>query len=474
MKGTIQMVASKTFLARALLIAGVSVVLLTSIVAQLAAIGLGRATQLTSRLVNQRGAFFPGNKVTGAHEGRGFTQSPNADLWVGSWSCSPVPPLTQAPPLPPGIKEPEGDSLFTIPPPAANATVRMIVRGTAGGDKVRIRVSNFYGKTPLQIGAAHIALREAGSGIKSGTDRALTFSGQPSIAVSPGAMALSDPVALSVPPNTDIAVSLFFPEAAPEKRTVHFNAVEDTYTVQGAATGQAKLENARSAKWAYFLVGVDVSGATNRGTIVAIGDSITDGGSLRWPALLAARLLTQKKNYGVLNQGIAGNRILGQGEDDFGAIFGVNALARLERDVFGQPNVKYLILYEGINDIGLPGAFGAPSPPVTPAQVIAGMRQVIARAREHGLVIYGATLAPFEGTVLPGYYAPEKEVTRQAVNQWIRAAKEFDGYFDFDKALQDPAHPARLKPEYDSGDHLHPNDAGEKAMSEAIDLSRFK
>lgn len=420
------MLAPKNFLLRALLIAIVYVVLLASIIAQ-----------------------------------------QNADLWVGSWSCSPVPALTQAPPLPPGVKPPEGDSLFTIPPPVANATVRMIVRGTAGGDKIRIRVSNFYGKTPLQVGAAHIALREADSGVKAGTDRTLTFSGQPSIAVPPGAIALSDPVALSIPPNTDIAVSLYFPEAAPEKRTAHFDSVEDAYIVPGDATGQARFDSARKAKWAYFLVGADVSGAANRGTIVAIGDSITDGGSRRWPALLAARLLTQKKNYGVLNQGIAGNRILGQGEDDFSVIFGVNALARLERDVFGQPNVKYLILYEGINDIGLPGAFGAPSPPVTPAQIIA-------RAREHGLVIYGATLAPFEGTVLPGYYTPEKEVTRQAVNKWIRGAREFDGYFDFDKALQDPAHPARLKPEYDSGDRLHPNDAGEKAMSEAIDLSRFK
>src|SRR5262245_28422093 len=468
------MVAPKNFLARALLIAGVSVFLLTSIVAQQAAIGFGLAAQVTGRLKNQRGAIFLGTKATATDEGSVFTQSPNANLWVGSWSCSPVPALTQAPPLPPGMKPPDEDSLFTIPPPVANATVRMIVRGTAGGDKVRIRVSNFYGKTPLQVGAAHIALREAGSGIKSGTDRALTFGGQPSIAVSSGAIALSDPVALSIPPNTDIAVSLFFPEPSPEKRTVHFNAVEDAYIVPGDATGQAKLEGARSAKWAYFLVGADVSGAANRGTIVAIGDSITDGGSLRWPALLAARLFMQKKNYGVLNQGIAGNRILGHGEDDFSAIFGVNALARLERDVFGQPNVKYLILYEGINDIGLPGAIGAPGQPLTPAQVIAGMRQVIARAREHSLVIYGVTLAPFEGTVFPGYYTPEKEVTRQAVNQWIRTTREFDGYFDFDKALQDPSHPARLKPEYDSGDHLHPNDAGEKAMSEAIDLSRFK
>jgi len=470
----IQMFALKNYLARALLIICATAVLLVSIVARQTTIGFGQAAQVTGRLNNQPGAFFLGAKVTVAEEGSVFTQSPNDNQWVGSWSCSPVPPLTQAPPLPPGMKPPEGDSLFTIPPPVANATVRMIVRGTAGGDKVRIRVSNFYGKTPLQVGAAHIAMREAGSGVKAGTDRTLTFGGQPSITVSPGAIALSDPVAINIPPNTDIAVSLFFPEATPEKRTVHFDAVEDAYIVPGDATGRAKFESARSAKWAYFLVGVDVSGAANRGTIVAIGDSITDGGSRRWPALLAARLSMQKKNYGVLNQGIAGNRILGHGEDDFSAIFGVNALARLERDVFGQPNVKYLILYEGINDIGQPGVFGNPNPPVTPGQVIAGMRQVIARAREHGLVVYGATLAPFEGTVLPGYYTPEKETTRQAVNQWIRAAKEFDGFFDFDKALQDPAHPTRLKPEYDSGDHLHPSDAGEKAMSEAIDLSRFK
>src|SRR5262249_29784962 len=209
--------------------------------------------------------------------------------WVGSWSCSPVPPLTQAPPLPPGMKPPEGDSLFTIPPPVANATVRMIARGTTGGDKVRIRVSNFYGKTPLQVGAAHIAMREAGSGVKAGTDRTLAFGGQPSITVPPGAIALSDPVAINIPPNTDISVSLFFPQASPEKRTVHFDAIEDAYIVPGDATGQARFESARSAKWAYFLVGVDVSGAANRGTIVAIGDSITDGGSRRWPALLAAR-----------------------------------------------------------------------------------------------------------------------------------------------------------------------------------------
>src|SRR5262245_61478636 len=334
MKGTIQMVAPKNFLARGLLIAGVSVVLLTSIVAQQAAIGFGRAEQVTSRLNNQGAAIFPGTKVTATDEGGGFTQSPNADLWVGSWSCSPVPPLTQAPPLPPGVNPPEGDSLFTIPPPVTNSTVRMIVRGTAGGDKVRIRVSNYYGKTPLRIGAAHIALREAGSGIKTGTDRALKFGGQAAIAVSPGAIALSDPAALNIPPNTDIAVSLFFPDATPEKRTIHFDSVENGYIVSGDATEQGKFENARSAKWAYFLVGIDVSGAGNRGTIVAIGDSITDGGSLRWPALLAARLMIQKKNYGVLNQGISGNRILGQGDDDFGALFGINALARLERDVF--------------------------------------------------------------------------------------------------------------------------------------------
>ena len=401
-------------------------------------------------------------------------QGPKENVWVGSWANSPVPPLTQAPPLPPGMKPPEGDSLFSIPPQIEQATVRMIVRGTAGGDKVRIRLSNFYGKTPLRIGAAHIALRASASRIKAGTDRVLTFSGQAAIAVSPGAIALSDPVALSIPADSEIAVSLYFPEASPEKRTIHFNSVEDAYIVSGNTPGQDGFENSKAVKYAYFFVGVDVSGSNNRGSIVAIGDSITDGGGLRWPALLAKRLMAQNKNYGVLNQGIGGNRILGHTEDDFGAIFGVNAQARLERDVLSQAGVKYVILYEGINDIGLPGALGNQDLPVTPEQVIAGMRQIIGRAHELGLVIYGATLAPFEGTALPGYYTPEKEVTRQAINKWIRTSKEFDAYFDFDKALQDPAHPTRLKSEYDTGDHLHPNDAGEKAMSAVIDLSRFK
>jgi len=401
-------------------------------------------------------------------------QAPKENLWVGSWASSPVPPLTKAPPLPPGMTPPEGDSLFSIPPQVEQATVRMIVRGTAGGDKVRIRLSNFYGKTPLRIGAAHIALRASASRIKAGTDRVLTFSGQPAIAVSPGAIALSDPVALSIPADSEIAVSLYFPEASPEKRTIHFNSVEDAYIVSGNAAGRDAFENSKAVKYAYFFVAVDVSGSNNRGTIVAIGDSITDGGSLRWPALLAKRLMAQNKNYGVLNQGIGGNRILGHTEDDFGAIFGVNAQARLERDALSQAAVKYVILYEGINDIGLPGALGNQDLPVTPEQVIAGMRQIIGRAHELGLVIYVATLAPFEGTGLPGYYTPQKEVTRQAINKWIRTSKEFDAYFDFDKALQDPANPTRLKPEYDTGDHLHPNDAGEKAMSAVIDLSRFK
>jgi lysophospholipase L1-like esterase len=457
------MVAPKNFLLQIILIICGSLILLTSIGSGQIGFGEGRFNSVLFTEANVRSASI---KV--------IHQAQKENPWVGSWGCSPVPPLIQPPPLPAGTKPPEGDTLFSIPPLVNNATVRMIVRGTAGGDKVRIRVSNFYGKTPLRVGAAHIALREAGSEIKAGTDRTLTFSGEPSTAVSPGAIALSDAIGLNIPPNTDIAVSLFFPEASPEKRTIHFDSVEDAYIVSGNQTGQEKIVGARSAKWAYFLVGVDVSGPANRGTIVAIGDSITDGGSRRWPALLAERLVMQKKNYGVLNQGISGNRIISDGEDDLGALFGVNALARLERDVFGQPNVKYLILYEGINDIGHPGMFGNSSQPVTPAQVIAGMRQVIARAREHGLVIYGATLAPFEGTIFPGYYTPEKEATRQAINQWIRSTREFDGYFDFDKALQDPAHPTRLKPEYDSGDHLHPNDAGEKALSAAIDLSRFK
>jgi lysophospholipase L1-like esterase len=287
-------------------------------------------------------------------------------------------------------------------------------------------------------------------------------------------MVLSDPAVLDVPAGGDVSVSVFYPGPVPTERTTHRHGAEETWVTSGDATARESLEGPTSTEATPFLVGVDVWAPRSRGTIVALGDSITDGGSRRWPALLAARLRTSGGDFAVSNQGISGNRLLRDGAPGRPQ-FGASGLARLERDVLSQAGVRHVIVYLGINDIGHPGSSGMDAgPPVTADELIAGLRQVIERGHELGLRVYGATLAPFEGTVFPGYYAAEKEETRQALNAWIRSAGDFDGIVDFDEALQDPAHPLRLRPELDSGDHLHPNDAGEKAMSEAFDLGLFR
>lgn len=381
---------------------------------------------------------------------------PPADDWSAAWGCSPA--------LPYGP---------TAPVALARNTVRLVVHATAGGKRVRIRLSNAYGRTPLVVAGARIALSRGGAAIRSGTDRVLTFSGAPTAVVPPGAPALSDPMALDLPAGAAVAVSLVF-AAVPERRAVHYNATEAAFLADGDAAGSPDLARSRPAPYAPFLVGVDVAGGGARGTIVALGDSITDGGRRRWPALLAARLRAAGKPYGLLNAGISGNRILSEAEDPVGQMFGVSALARLERDVLAQAGVRYVVLYEGINDIGNPGETGRLAPRTRPEEVIAGMKQIVARVHARALPIYGATLTPFEGTTIPGYYDPDKDAVRQAVNRWIRTSGAFDGVIDFEKALRDPAHPTRLRPAYDSGDHLHPSDAGERALADAVPPGWFR
>jgi lysophospholipase L1-like esterase len=214
--------------------------------------------------------------------------------------------------------------------------------------------------------------------------------------------------------------------------------------------------------------------------VVAFGDSITDGAlstvdaNHRWPNILADRLLAQhgSKKVAVLDAGIGGNRILHDAASD--VRFGMNALARFDRDALAQPGVKYVIVLEGINDLGHPGQSAPVSETVSAEDIIAGLKQLIERAHEKGFKIFGATLTPFEGTAIPGYFTPEKEVKRKAVNEWIRTGKAFDGVIDFEKAVRDPNHPDRMLPAYDGGDRLHPGDAGYKAMGEAVDLSLFR
>jgi lysophospholipase L1-like esterase len=290
---------------------------------------------------------------------------------------------------------------------------------------------------------------------------------------------LSDPVTLDVPDAADLAISIFIPNKA-LGGGVHYSAQQTSYIAAGDATGSATFEApAKITSWV-FLTSVEVQAPETAATVVAFGDSITDGArsttdaNHRWPDILAGRLLAAhgNKKVAVIDAGIGGNRIL---HDASGNVrFGVSALARFDRDVLAQTGVKYLIILEGINDLGHAGTSAPASETVSAEDLIAGMKQMIERAHEHGIKVFGATVTPFEGTSFPGYFTPEKEVKRKALNEFIRNGHAFDGVVDFEKAVRDPQNPDRMLPAYDGGDHLHPGDAGYKAMGEAIDLKLFK
>lgn len=386
--------------------------------------------------------------------------------WVATWATSPAPQLAD-------------DQMRSAKLVFENQTIREIVHASLGSDTVRVRLSNAYGKQTVEIGAAHLALAGKESGIVAGSDRALTFSGRPTVAIPPDALVLSDPVKLIVPAGANLAVSLFLPKAT-AGGGIHYASQQNSYLGAGDVTGAASLpQPATVASWV-FLTGVDVLAPAAAGAVVAFGDSITDGArstldaNHRWPDILASRLLAQRgrKQIAVVNAGIGGNRILHDPANNIR--FGVNALARFDRDVLAQPGVQYVILLEGINDLGHAGTSAPESETVSAEDIVAGMKQLIERAHEKGLKVFGATLTPFEGTAFPGYFTPEKEVKRKAVNEWIRTGKAFDGVIDFEKALRDPAHPDRMLPAYDGGDRLHPGDAGYKAMGEAVNLALFQ
>jgi lysophospholipase L1-like esterase len=387
--------------------------------------------------------------------------------WVATWGTSPAPQLADQAQMRAQKLEFE------------NQTVREIVHTSIGGNTVRVRLSNAYGKSTVELGAAHIALRAQGSGIVAGSDRALTFGGRAGVAIPPDAPVLSDPVKLTVPAAGDVAISLYFP-----KRTtgagVHYAAQQTAYIGKGDLTGEASLAGAETITSWVFLTGVEVLAPESASAVVAFGDSITDGAmstvdaNHRWSDVLAARLQARSgaARIGVSNAGIGGNRIL---HDPVEIVpFGVNALARFDRDVLAQAGVRYVIVLEGINDLGHPGTSAPLAETVSAEDIIAGMRQMIERAHAKRLKIFGATMTPFEGTKYAGYFTAEKEAKRMAVNQWIRTAKAFDGVIDFDQTVRDPHHPERILAAYDSGDHLHPGDAGYKAMAEAINLALFR
>jgi lysophospholipase L1-like esterase len=392
--------------------------------------------------------------------------------WVSAWSAA--------------VHAPLPFTNLPASPVFENQTIRMVVRPTLGGERLRVRLSNAFGTTATMIGAAHIALVSKGARIVPQSDRVLTFSGSSSIAIPPGAPVLSDPVDLKVPAFAELAISLYLPEKTPASST-HFWAQHETYiSGLGDFTGQLDIPNPSMRTSWYWLADVEVWASRQEEATVAFGDSITDGVGAKqgeysdWPDDLARRLASgqgARRRLAVLNEGIGGNRILHDGA-------GVSALARFDRDVLAQPGVVSLIVLEGINDIGWPHMKARPSPNgsspkqspfaddrVTAQDLIAGLKQIIERAHEHGIRVFGATLTPFEGA---DYYSADGEVERQAVNRWIRTSGAFDGVFDFDAAVRDPNHPSEFREDYQSGDHLHPSAAGYKAMADAIDVSLLR
>jgi len=383
-------------------------------------------------------------------------QSP-ASHWVGTWATSPVNEAVN-----PGQPAPD------------NSTYRNIVHISLGGNSFRVQLTNEFGTAPLTVGAAHIAASAGSGAIQPATDHALTFNGQPSVIVPAGALVISDPVTLQAAPLSDLAVSVYLPEQHINTTSCHPFGDSTSYILKGNATAAPTADNASPIYSWCFVKGIDVNtNATDKAAaIVTFGDSITDGAASlrdanhRWPDVLAARLQADKKtaNLGILNQGIGGNRVLHDG-------YGPNALARFDRDVIAQSGAKYLIILEGINDIGRIAQPKDPGDIITAQDLIFGLSQLVTRAHQHGIKVFGATLTPYMGA---GYSSDAGEQVRQAYNQWIRTSGVFDGVIDFDKATQDPAKPSMFLPDYDSGDHLHPKDAGYKAMGDAIDLSLFR
>ncbi len=391
------------------------------------------------------------------------------DHWVATWACSPSPAI------------PDAAQMRQRKLEFGEQTVRAIVHITFGGSQFRVRFSNAFGAKELAIGGAHIAVRKSASSIDPATDHALTFGGRKIATIPPGAEMLSDAVALTAAASSDLAVSFYLPGGPSIVSTVHYAAHQTSYVAAGDMTAAATVPADNTiTSWPY-LTGVDVLAPGGVATIVALGDSITDGSrstddaNRRWPNALANRLLkkdakekAKKPRFTVVNAGIGGNRILHDGAGLNGAVSGHSTLSRLDRDVFSLPGVRYIIFFEGVNDINHPGGAAPMSEDVTVDDMIAGFKQVIERAHELGIRVVGATIMPFSLTP-----APQKEEKRQAINQWIRTGNAFDGVVDFDQALRDPDQPSHYAAQYDSGDHLHPNDAGLKAMGETIDLKFF-
>ena len=383
--------------------------------------------------------------------------------WVGTWSSSQQ------------IPEPEN----ALPPELlTNATLRQIVHLSLGGPALRLHISNAFGTEPLHVTAVGVArpVSPSSARIDASASKAASFSGVGDVIIPAGAEYISDPLDYPVAPLDDLAITLHI-DQPPLQQTGHPGSRATSYLAHGDMVSAADLPGAKKVDHWYFVAGVDVLGSSAMGSVVTLGDSITDGhgattnGNDRWPDVLARRLQQSAgtRTLGVLNQGIGGNHLLIDG-------LGPNALARFDRDVLAQPGVRYLIVLEGVNDLGgltRAGEVSLPEHSALVRRILAAYQQLVVRAHTHGIKVIGATILPYTGS---DYYhpGPDSEADRLAINQWIRAPHHFDAVIDFDQATRDPAHPERLLPAYDSGDHLHPSPRGYAAMGESIPLSLFE
>jgi lysophospholipase L1-like esterase len=376
--------------------------------------------------------------------------APVAKAWIGSWVSAQQ--LTEPNNLPPA-------------PGLADSTLRQIVQLSLGGERLRVSLSNLFGNTPLVISGAHVAASAGGSAIEPASDTTLTFAGSPSVTIGVGQSVTSDEVLRSVTAFSNLAITLAFDGAPPSDVTGHPGSRTTSFLQPGNALAAEQLASAQGVEHWYFISEIDVFTDGRARAIVTLGDSITDGrGSTtnqndRWPNLLSRRLLAHSNTslIAVLNQGVGGNRVLGDG-------LGPSALSRFERDVLGPPGVRWVVIFEGVNDLGS-------DPPATAEALISAFRQMIAQAHARGIAVIGGTIMPFQGF---SYYTLQTEAARQAFNDWVRNSGEFDAVIDFDAFGRDPAAPGQLSLAVDGGDHLHPSAAGYRVLAGAIDLSLFQ
>jgi lysophospholipase L1-like esterase len=374
--------------------------------------------------------------------------------WVGTWAASPAPS--------------ESGVAFN------NHTIRMNPRISLGGERLRVRISNAYGNRPLAIGAARIALRDKGPAAVPGSDRKLTFGGSDGAVIAAGAVLLSDPVDLDAPALADLAVSIHLPGEVLANFAVTGRYARQTNYISppGDFTREAVMPVGSLTDQWYFLSGVDVLADSAAGGIVTLGDSLTDGNIstidafCRWPDQLARRLAARGgRPVAVMNQGLGGNRILHD-------LRGESGLRRFDRDVLAQPGVTHVIVMLGTND--LRNRWAKPEEEVTGEQMIAGLKQMAARAHVRGIKIIGATLTPFGNeTFMANAWNPTREKHRALVNTWMRESGAFDAVADFDAAVRDPEIPTQMAAKWDCGDGLHQSDVGYCHMADGIDLALF-